>query len=206
MIIICPRGSDSQASKNNGENNENVPRVCVNYCISETEHGIKTAKASIRHSAMIACWQRALFVLYYFLLLSQMLPSNIEIYWIYRQSKTRVQYGRCLHSRTATEPAFIKLRRLNRLTFFAKWNFDLWIVISSILWPVCVACASFRGRKRLFRQETLWRTADTFFGSNIVFVLSCRRGQSRVMMNLNAFENLAVIKLTRVLSTIPKPS
>lgn len=117
MIIICPRGSDSQASKNNGENNENVPRVCVNYCIFETEHDIKTAKASIRHSAMIACWQRALFVLYYFLLLSQPLPSNIEIYWIYRQGETRVQYGRCLRSRTATEPAFIKLRRLNRLTF-----------------------------------------------------------------------------------------
>lgn len=60
----------------------------MNYCIYETEHGIKTAKRKAKpydtpcSDCMLAA-SRVLSVLYYFPLLSETLPSTLKFIGVY---------------------------------------------------------------------------------------------------------------------------
>lgn len=176
MIIICPEGSRF-ASENVRECVWIIAFLKQSMALSETA---KRRQSHTTHQPLIACWQQRTLGASLFLssLLSEPLPSTlkfIEFIW----TRTRMKLAkRRQGNRVKT---FIAATFITPF-LFAKWNFDLWIVISG----------SFMTRFALFyffgaKQDCFCKLYDghqTHFGWKIARyvvyeILSWSRAQQR---------------------------
>lgn len=105
-----------------------------------------------------------------FSLLSETSPSTLKfIEFIWTRTKMKLAKRRQQKNQTFVAATFITP------SILAKWNFDLWIVISGGF--TTRFALLFRGEPRLFLQ-TLWRTSDTFRMKNCAM---CRLWNSFVI-------------------------
>lgn len=140
----------------------------MNYCIYETEHGIKTAKSSIHtthgNDCMLA--ESALcFIIFfcYHKLCHQ--HWNLLNPW----SRTRMKFATHSQPANTTELNFIKRRRSAAYNAFLFREMEFRFMDCDL--KHFMTRLAFLGRKDYF--ATLWRTSDTFWMKNCTMFVSC---------------------------------